>query len=236
MQETNGTAADGGTASDGGKASGGGKRGALVAAIALVAVVALGAVGYGVLSSSGAGSGGSGGVGSAPAAQGTSGGTASGGNAGGAAGGAPATQGRASLLKDYDATVYAASGEKTTLTAIAAGRPLVINFWATWCPYCVQEMPDYLEIYRDYGDRVSFAFVDCPGGRGETPQKATSWLSENGFSELPAYFDNDLEATSAFGARSLPTTVVVAANGEIVGVTPGRIDAGRLRSALDSLV
>ena len=139
-------------------------------------------------------------------------------------------------LADYDATVYTADGQPKKMTEIAAGKPLVINFWATWCPYCVQEMPDFQGIFHDYGDRISFAFVDSTDGRRETKEAAQTWLAENGLDDLPAYYDTDLDATATFGASSLPSTVVVSANGEIMLAKPGRINDASMRSALDTLV
>lgn len=140
------------------------------------------------------------------------------------------------MLADNDATVYTDLDEPMPLTVIADGKPLVINFWATWCPYCVQEMPDLSDIYERYGDRVSFAFVDVTDGQRETREKALAWLADNGFDGLPAYFDTDLAASTAFGAYSLPTTVVVSAEGEILTVSPGVIDPDLLSGALAGLV
>jgi thiol-disulfide isomerase/thioredoxin len=142
----------------------------------------------------------------------------------------------APMLKDYDATVYTDANEAVTLSQIADGEPLVMNFWATWCPYCVQEMPDFQQLYAEYGDRVSFAFIDVTDGSRETFDAAKSWLSENGLDDLPAYYDLDLDASAKFGARALPTTVVVSAEGQILGAASGRIDPERMRTTLDSLV
>ena len=139
-------------------------------------------------------------------------------------------------LADYDATVYTADGQPKKMTEIAAGKPLVINFWATWCPYCVQEMPDFQGIFHDYGDRLSFAFVDSTDGRRETKEAAQTWLAENGLDDLPAYYDTDLDATATFGASSLPSTVIVSAEGEIMMAKAGRINDASMRSALDTLV
>lgn len=207
------------------------KKGALIAGIALVVVLVVGAVAYGVLSAGrNAGAGDSSVSGSSVATSSTSATSVTG------DGGATGEANDASNLADYDATVYTYEGEQIRLSQIANSRPLVINFWATWCPYCVKEMPDYLQIYKEYGDRVSFAFIDDVGGRGETVEGAHDWLSSNGFAELPAYYDNDLDASSVFGVRSLPTTVVVAADGKIVSATAGSIDPDRMRSLLDGLV
>ena len=142
----------------------------------------------------------------------------------------------APLLADHDATVYTIDGEAVTLTQIADGRPLVINFWATWCPYCVEELPDFQEIVADYSGRVSFAFVDVTDGSRETVELAAAFLEENGFSDLPAYYDTDLAASIEYGASSLPTTVVVNGDGEITAISAGMIDPILLRGALDQMV
>ena len=140
------------------------------------------------------------------------------------------------LLADHDATVYTDLGEPLLLTSLADGKPLVVNFWATWCPYCVDEMPDYLEIYRDYGDRVNFAFVNVTDGQRETQAKAEAWLRDNGMTELPAYYDTSGEAVAAFGAYSYPYQLIVAADGTIRQAGPGRIDPSLLRGLLNTLV
>ena len=198
----------------------GNKRGAIIAAVALVLVLVGAGAAYVVLSgqrSSASSSSVSSSVSASTVASSSSANKA------------------APQLGDYDATVYTADGEAKKLSEIANGKPLVINFWATWCPYCAKEFPDYKTLLSEYGSSVSFAFVDAPGSKGETVQKAQDWLAQNGFEEFPAYYDNDLEASSNFGARSLPTTVVVAANGEIQGASAGAIDLQRMRNALYTL-
>ncbi|MBP3867237.1 MAG: TlpA family protein disulfide reductase [Eggerthellaceae bacterium] len=192
------------------------KRGPVIALVALVIVLAVGFFAYDVLSSSH--------------------GKASSSSSAAAKSEWAAPSGTGPMLADYDATVYTETGTPTAFSEIADGKPLVINFWATWCPYCVQEMPDYLDIYHDYESRVSFAFVDCADGSRETVSKASAWLSDNGFGDLPAYYDTKSEAQYMYGASSLPTTVVVSADGEVMTVSPGMIDADLLRSALDSLL
>ena len=57
-------------------------------------------------------------------------------------------------LVDFNATVYTETGEPFTLDQIAQGKPFVMNFWATWCPYCIQEMDDCQKLYNEYKDRV----------------------------------------------------------------------------------
>lgn len=139
------------------------------------------------------------------------------------------------LLSDHDATFYTDQNERKTLVEIANGKPLVINYWATWCPYCVQELPDFLDIYRDYQDKVSFAFVDSTDADDETVENVTQWLADNEFDELPVYYDLDFEAQQSFDVFAYPTTVLVASDGTIVASSSGAIDPDAMRSALDSL-
>ena len=137
-------------------------------------------------------------------------------------------------LADYDATVLSELGDSTPLTKIADGKPLVINFWATWCPYCIDEMDDFQAIYDDYRDWVSFAFVDATDGTQETIEDARAWLEAHDY-DMPFYYDIRREAVANFGVSAYPTTVVVSAAGDILTISPGRIDAQLMRSALDSL-
>ena len=213
-----------------------GKGGVIAALVALVVVIAVGMFAYGQLSpaatadrpasadSSSANTGASAGARAAGSGESAT-----------SSGEAAAPADDAVLLADYNPTVYTQGGTPVSFTDIADGRPLVVNFWATWCPYCIDEMPDYQEIYDEYGDHVAFAFVDAVDGQREKVEDGASWLAENGLS-LPAYYDTKREAVTAYGASSLPTTVVADANGEILVISPGRIDPDLMRSALDSLL
>ena len=150
--------------------------------------------------------------------------------------GADATTDDVVLLADHDATVYTDLGEPLKLSTIADGKPLVINFWATWCPFCVDELPDFQDIVEEYGDRVNFAFVDVVDGQRERAEDAQAWLVDNGFDDLPDYYDTNLEASTTFGVYSYPTTVVVSADGEILTISAGRIDPILMRGSLEQLV
>lgn len=188
------------------------RRGLAIALAILVAVLALATVGYQMLA-----------------------GTA--GDARGSAQSGESTQEPAAdalMLASFDAMVQDADGARVALTGIADGRPLVINFWATWCPYCLQEFDDYQDIYHEYSSKVDFAFVDATDGQRETLEGARGWVAQSGY-DFPVYYDVDLEAVNAFGVRSFPTTVVVSADGEILTISAGMIDPSRMRAALDSI-
>ena len=94
-------------------------------------------------------------------------------------------------------------------------------------------------VYTESG--AKFAFSEIADGKPlvvkrETVDKAAAWLADNGFAELPAYYDVESEAQYLYRVTSLPTTVVVSASGEVMTVSPSTIDPDTLRSALDSLL
>lgn len=145
---------------------------------------------------------------------------------------------QATLLAEFDSEIIAGTGERTTLTEIAGGRPLVVNMWATWCPYCVEEMPGFAEVAGEYGDRVSFAFLDIADGARETVDGTKAWLAEHGLDSLPVYYDTPdtgFGVTASLQASSLPTTVIVGSDGEVKDRIVGMVDTVGLRQMLDVL-
>ena len=113
-----------------------------------------------------------------------------------------------------DFTVYTADGEQVKLSSLL-GKPTLVNFWATWCPYCLQEFPEMQRAFDDYGDKVNFAMVDATDGVRETVENAKGFLEENGYS-FPGYYDLDTEALNAYGVYNFPTTILFDADGTIV--------------------
>lgn len=142
------------------------------------------------------------------------------------------------LLADCKGTLKTESGETTTLSEIAAGRPLVVNVWATWCPYCIEELPDFAELVAERGDSVAFAFVDLADGAKETTDGAKAWLGEHGLESLPVYFDTSdtrFAVAAFFQASVIPTTVIVNSDGEVIDHIVGKVDMAELGQKLDAI-
>ena len=70
-------------------------------------------------------------------------------------------------IKAPDFYVYDEKGEKVDFSEFI-GKPVIINFWTTWCPYCVDEMADFNEAYLKYKDDVHFLMVNQTDGVRET--------------------------------------------------------------------
>lgn len=132
-----------------------------------------------------------------------------------------------------DFTVYDKDGNKVSLSSFF-GKPIVLNFWASWCPPCRMEMPDFNEKYLELGDKVHFLMVNMTAGR-ETKADAEKFINEQNFS-FPVYFDIDQDAAMTYGAYSLPTTYFIGKNGEAIAQATGAIDADTLQRGIDMIM
>ncbi len=112
------------------------------------------------------------------------------------------------------------------------GKPTVLNFWASWCPYCVAEMPDFQAVYEDLGTEVNFMMINVTDGERETKDKAIAFMQDKGFS-FPVYYDTKLEASSYFGAYALPMTIILDGEGKVVDGIKGKTDEATLRSMIE---
>ena len=113
------------------------------------------------------------------------------------------------------------------------GKPILINFWATWCPPCKSELPDFDRVYADYGEDVVFMMVNMTDGSRDTVESASAFTADNGYS-FPVYYDCDLNAAYTYGASSIPMTVLIGADSNIVGGQVGVLTEEQLRIILDT--
>ena len=115
------------------------------------------------------------------------------------------------------------------------GKPVILNFWATWCGYCKFEMPDFEEKYQEYGDEIHFLMVNATDDFGETVEKASGYIAEQGFT-FPVYYDTDQIAGQYFNLSSFPVTYLLDAEGEIVSWKQGMLTAEILQTGIDMLL
>lgn len=130
-----------------------------------------------------------------------------------------------------DFTAYDADGNAVQLSDYF-GKPLVLNFWASWCGPCKSEMPAFQQAYEQE-DGVQFLLVNMTGGR-ETQADAEALLAQEGYT-FPVLFDLDLDAAMTYGVTALPTTYFLDAEGNLVAWAQGAIDAETLQKGLSMI-
>lgn len=125
--------------------------------------------------------------------------------------------------------VYDSTGEQVSLQTFE-GKPLVINYWASWCPPCRKEMP-VLEAAQMQHSSVSFVFVN----QGEEATVAQRFLKSQGVNIENVFYDPASRLSRASGAAGLPTTLFFDATGKLVASHMGELTPASLTHYLQIL-
>lgn len=134
--------------------------------------------------------------------------------------------------KAPDFTVFDEKGNEVKLSDYA-GKPVVINFWASWCHYCKVEMPDFNEAYHNNPD-IQFLMINVTDGRQETMDSAKEFL-EKGKYDFPVFYDKNLNAASTYGASGLPMTFFIDKSGNLVTYAGGMLTAENLAKGIEMI-
>ena len=122
------------------------------------------------------------------------------------------------------------------------GKVVVINFWATWCRYCVQEMPDFEKVYKEFGSNQKDVIIlgvagpkskENPNNIDVQKDEISQFLKKKNIT-YPTLMDESGKSFEKYGIRAFPTTFVINKKGYLEGFVSGAINAEQLKQAINS--
>lgn len=125
-------------------------------------------------------------------------------------------------LKDLD-------GSDVTLSDYR-GKIVILNFWAVWCRYCKEEMPDFDALDKELkeGDEAVILAVDVQ----ESRETVSKYISSNNF-ELRVLLDEDGSVAASYGVEGYPNTFIINGDGSLYAYIPGATDIKTLRTLIE---
>ncbi len=121
------------------------------------------------------------------------------------------------------------------------GKVIFLNFWATWCGYCVEEMGDIQELYEEYGRNegdvvilgaASPVTLENPNTSEQSEEAVIQFLEENGYT-YPVIMDTDGQMFWNYGISSLPSTFMILPDGNVYGWVPGALSKEDMKSIIE---
>lgn len=133
-----------------------------------------------------------------------------------------------------DFTVINGIGKEVTLSE-NFGKPIVVNFWATWCGPCVSELPYFEDLYEKYKDDVTFMMVNMTDGYQEKLEDVKQFMQNNSYT-FPVYYDTNYSAANAYRVSSVPMSLFIEENGEIEDTHLGAMSESVLENYIKELL
>lgn len=150
------------------------------------------------------------------------------------AGTSPSSTATPAKFTGTDITVYDGSGNKVKLSDYAAGMPVILNLWATWCPPCRAELPYFEKYYKQYGDKIKFMMIDSYEDEDQQ-SSVKKFLKDNSYT-FPVYYDYDYSADKAYGSDAIPMTIILDKNGKVIESHRGRLEESELKALIDKIL
>lgn len=127
---------------------------------------------------------------------------------------------------DLEGTVYQLSHFR--------GKPVVLNFWASWCGPCKSEMPVFDAKAAELEGKVQFMMVNLTDGTQETVESAVDFIRSQEYT-FPVFYDTYRNAATAYGVSGIPITYFIDADGYCVAYASGAIDDATLQKGIDMI-
>ena len=143
-------------------------------------------------------------------------------------------------VKMPNIVLYDQYGKKHSLEEYK-GKVVVINFWATWCGYCVRELPEFEKVYKEFGSNKKEVVIlgvagpktkENPNNVDVEKDKIISFLKKKNVT-YPTLMDEAGKSFDDYGIKYFPTTYVINKNGYLEGFVNGAISGEQLKNAIN---
>lgn len=129
-------------------------------------------------------------------------------------------------------TLQALDGKTYSLDQLG-GKPVILNFWASWCGPCRAEAPELVRLYEQFKGKIEIYAINVTAS--DTIEDAKAFADEFGFT-FPVLLDEQAEVARRYGIRPIPTTFFVNADGIIMGQVIGLVDSQSLEEKFKQLL
>ena len=143
-------------------------------------------------------------------------------------------------VKVPNIVLYDQYGKKHNLEEYK-GKVVVINYWATWCGYCVAEMPEFEAVYKEFGSNKKDVIIlgvagpktkEAPNNVDVKKDEIISFLNKNKIT-YPTLMDETGKYFNEYGVKYFPTTYVINKKGYLEGFVNGAISGEQLKNAIN---
>lgn len=139
-------------------------------------------------------------------------------------------------IEALDFNLYDQYGKEHKLSDYK-GKTIFLNFWATWCPPCRQEMPYIEELYKEYNKNnndIVILGISSPNlGREGNKEYIEEFLKEEGYT-FPVLFDEGGSLVYQYGINAFPSTFIIDKKGDIMQYVPGAMDKENMKQLIES--
>lgn len=132
--------------------------------------------------------------------------------------GIPSSMVGSTLTEEQKFTLKSTDGSLVSLAQLLSQKKSVlVNFWATWCTYCVEEMPDLVKLQTKHEAK---GFTVLAVNEGESASQAVAFVKKRGLN-FPVVVDEDMAVGQSYGLVGIPTSILLSSEGKVIGQYTG---------------